>query len=117
MRALRLLCWVALSACSANDDVPAPAIAAVQPDRAAPGATVTVTGSYLCQQPRTTDGDVDPLACDHEGSVMFGTAPGVVTSYTDTAVLVEVPALAPGSVDVTVSVAGRGSNRVGFVVE
>jgi len=49
--------------------------------------------------------------------VAFVNAPGVVSSYTDTLVLVEVPALAPGTFSVAVSVAGRSSNRIGFVVE
>jgi hypothetical protein len=116
MRALCLIAWIGSSACSANDDVPAPAISAVQPDHAAPGASVTVSGSSLCQTPRSGS-DVDPLACEHVGTVMFDTAPGVATSYTDTAVVVEVPALAPGPRDVAVSVAGRSSNRIRFVVD
>jgi len=116
-RAPRLLGWLVVSACSANDDVPAPAIAAVSPDHAAPGASVTVSGSYLCQDPRAEGSDIDPLACGHVGAVMFDAAPGRVISYTDTAVLVEVPSLAPGRFGVTISVAGRSSNRFGFVVE
>jgi hypothetical protein len=51
------------------------------------------------------------------GAVMFDTTPGVMTAYTDTSVLVEVPALAPGTLGVSVSVAGRSSNRVDFVIE
>jgi hypothetical protein len=117
VRAWRLIGWVAVSACSANDDVPAPAIGAVLPDHAVPGATVMVSGSYLCQQPRTESDDVDPLACEHVGAVLFDTAPGLVSSYTDNLALVEVPALAPGRFSVVVSVAGRSSNGVGFVVE
>jgi hypothetical protein len=109
--------WLVLSACSANDDVPAPSIGAVQPDRAVPGATVMVSGSYLCQDPRVEGSDPDPLACGHMGAVMFDTTPGVMSAYTDTSVLVEVPALAPGTLGVSVSVAGRSSNRVDFVIE
>jgi len=116
LRLLPLIGWFALPACSANDDVPAPAINAIQPDHAAPGTTVTVSGSYLCQEPRTeTDGD--PLACEHVGTVMFDTTPGMVTSYSDGMVLVDVPGLAPGGVSVAVSVSGRSSNRIDFVVE
>lgn len=111
------MAWLALSACSANDDFPSPAIASVQPDSGMPGAIVTVSGSYLCQQPRVDGSDVDPLACEHMGTVMFGTAPGVVASYTDTMAIVEVPSLAPGNVGVVVSVAGRSSNQISFVVE
>ncbi|HEX3766007.1 MAG TPA: IPT/TIG domain-containing protein [Kofleriaceae bacterium] len=117
MRTLPLIAWLGLSACSANDDVPAPAIGAVQPDRAAPGVSVTVSGSSLCQEPRTDGSDGDPLACDHVGTVLFDTAPGVATSYTDTAVIVEVPSLPPGPVDLSISVAGRSSNHLSFTVD
>jgi len=116
VRLLPSISWLALAACSANDDVPAPAISAVQPDHAAPGTTVAVSGSYLCQDPRT-DPDGEPLACEHMGTVMFDTTPGMVTSYTDTMVLVDVPALTPGRVSVVVSVVGRSSNSIDFVVE
>ena len=114
---LSLIGWLALVACSANDDVPAPSISGVQPDHGMPGITVTVSGSYLCQQPRTDGSDVDTLACTHIGTVMFGTTPGVVLSYTDTMASVQVPALTSGTVDVGVSVAGRTSNRIGFLVD
>src|ERR1044071_9672221 len=87
-------------ACSINDDVPAPAISAVTPDHGVPGTLVTVTGSYLCQQPRGTDDD-NPLAC----------------AYGDAAVTAEVPALPVGRSSVAVAVAGRTSNPLGFVVE
>jgi hypothetical protein len=117
MRPLNLLGWLALSACSANDDVPSPSIAGLQPDHGVPGITVTVSGSYLCQQPRADGTDVDPLACTHIGTVSFGTAPGIVLSYTDTMATVQVPALASGTFDVGVSVAGRTSNRISFLVE
>jgi hypothetical protein len=117
VRPLSLIGWLALSACSANDDVPAPSISGVQPDHGMPGITVTVSGSYLCQQPQTNGSDVDPLACMHMGTVTFGTTPGVVVSYTDTMATVQVPAVAPGAIDVAVSVAGRSSNRIRFVVE
>jgi hypothetical protein len=117
VRVLPLLGWLALSACSTNDDVPAPAIGGLQPDRGAPGITLTVLGSYLCQQPRGDGNDVDPLSCAHVGTVTFGTAPGRVLSYSDTMASVEVPALVAGPVDVAVSVAGRNSNRIRFVVE
>lgn len=82
-----------------------------------PGITVTVSGSYLCQQPQSGGSDVDPLACMHIGTVTFGTTPVGVLSYTDTMVTVQVPALPPGTSDVAVSVAGRNSNRISFVVE
>jgi hypothetical protein len=71
----------------------------------------------LCQAPVTQGSDPDPLACAHVGTVLFDTTPGVVTSYTDSLVLVDVPARAPGSASIVVTVAGRSSNRIGFVVE
>jgi len=117
VRPLNLIGWLALSACSANDDVPAPSISGMQPDHGMPGITVTVSGSSLCQQPRVDGSDMDPLACMHIGTVTFGTVPGVVVAYTDTMATVEVPALASGTFDVGVSVAGRNSNRIRFVVE
>lgn len=116
-RALSLLGGVALAACSAGDDVPMPAISAIMPDHAAAGVGVTVSGSYLCQNLRTDNGDVDPLACEHVGTVVFDVVPGLVMSYADTTVQVEVPGLAPGRFSVVVSVAGRTSNAVGFVIE
>lgn len=70
-----------------------------------PGATVTVSGSYLCQQPRVDGSDVDPLACEHTGTVMFGTTPGIVMSYSDTMATVEAPPLSPGNFDVARSFA------------
>ncbi len=117
VRPLHLIGWLALSACSANADVPAPSISGMQPDHGMPGITVTVSGSYLCQQPQVDGSDVDPLACMHTGTVTFGTVPGVVLSYTDTMATVQVPALTSGAFDVGVSVAGRNSNRISFVVE
>ena len=117
MRPLPLISWLALSACSANDDVPAPSISGLQPDHGMPGIAVTVSGSSLCQQPQTDGIDMDPLACMHIGTVTFGTAPASVLSYTDTMASVQVPALPPGTIDVGVSVAGRSSNRISFRVE
>ncbi|HEU4730171.1 MAG TPA: IPT/TIG domain-containing protein [Kofleriaceae bacterium] len=115
-RALGWIGCVALHACSANEDIPAPAISTLQPDRGTPGSIVTVSGANLCQQPR--DGsDVDPLACAHVGTVVFGTTPGIATVYADTTVMAEVPALPAGEFGVMVSVAGRSSNSLGFVVE
>jgi hypothetical protein len=102
-----------VSGCSANDDVPSPQVAAVTPNHAVPGTTVIVTGSYFCQQPGTTE---DPLACEHPGSVMFGTTNGTSTQYTDTSITVEVPGGA-GRVDVVVISSGRASNGVQFMFD
>jgi hypothetical protein len=48
---------------------------------------------------------------------MIASDPGVEHSYTDMSVSVGVPALATGPTDVGVSLAGRSSNRIRFVVE
>ena len=48
---------------------------------------------------------------------MFGAVPALVGMYLDTMIVAEVPELAPGEVAVTVSVGGRRSNTVVFVVE
>lgn len=116
MRRLAVIAWLGWAACSANDDVPVPTSRAVQPDHAVPGATVTVSGSSLCQMPQSGS-DVDPLACDHVGTVLFGTTPSLAASYGDTAVVVEVPSLPPGPLDLAISVAGRSSNSLQFVVD
>ena len=113
-RALVLASLLTLGTCSANDDIRAPTISAVMPDHGAPGTFVTVTGSDLCQQPR---GDDDPLTCAHVGTLLFDTFPMVAIAYSDTTVMAEVPALPAGRSSVGVSVAGRSSNRLSFVVE
>lgn len=86
------------------------------PDHGVPGAIVTVVGKYLCQEP-WSEVEAHPLACAHVGTMMFDTTPATATSYTDAMVLVEVPALSRGRFEVSVSVAGRSSNRIAFVVD
>jgi hypothetical protein len=112
---LRILCFVACVGCTQSDDVPAPLIATVLPDHAAPGVSVMISGHGFCQQPDT--GDEDPLACANMGLVEFGQVPGSIGSYTDDMISVEVPALAAGSTTVSVAVAGRRSNRASFFVD
>jgi hypothetical protein len=102
--------------CSAGDDVPAPAVSAVVPDHASPGVTVMIVGDYFCQQPET-GGEEDPLACANMGAVLFGTTPATVAFYAEQMISVEVPPLDSGKVNVAVSVAGRHSNSVAFVVD
>lgn len=115
-RAWTLAATVALAACSANDDIRAPTISAVMPGRGAAGTFVTVTGSDLCQQPHP-GGDDDPFACAHVGTLLFDTVPALTTAYGDTMAVAEVPQLPAGEVSVSVSVAGRSSNRLSFTVE
>lgn len=101
--------------CSANDDIPAPLISTVMPSHAGPGTPVMISGDYLCQQP---EGDeLDPLACANTGTVTFGSLPANITMYTEHELSAEVPSLAPGSVRITVSVAGRRSNQLEFLVD
>jgi hypothetical protein len=116
LRALTLIGPMALAACAANEDIPVPGIIGIAPDHGVPGAIVTVAGQYLCQEPRS-DENRDPPLCRHLGTVMFGAAPATATSYGDTMVVVEVPAVARGRLDVIVSVAGKSSNRVPFVID
>ncbi len=117
MRRLRLSVFAGalatLVACAANEDVPAPMIASIVPDHAAPGAVVTIAGSYFCQRP--DNGQEDPT-CDAAGTVYFDTLPGIPTSWADNAIMLEVPQ-GTGTVDVSVIAAGRVSNRTGFTIE
>jgi hypothetical protein len=103
---------VLLVACSANDDLPSPAISAISPDQAAAASVVVISGNYFCHQPATED----PLACDNIGTVEFGATAAIASQYTDTAIMAEVPS-GQGSVEVVVVVAGHSSNAVGFTIE
>ncbi|MDB4956135.1 MAG: hypothetical protein JWO36_3704 [Myxococcales bacterium] len=100
--------------CSANDDVPAPQISSVTPDHSPVGSVVTIVGNYFCQRPNT--GNEDPT-CAVSGTVNFETSPATPSQWSDTAIMVEVPALTAGSADVVVTAAGRTSNPVSFIVE
>jgi hypothetical protein len=60
---------------------------------------------------------LDPLACAHTGQVIFDSVPATVGPYTDVSIVAEVPDLGRGEVVVHVTVAGRTSNGVTFVVE
>jgi hypothetical protein len=109
-----LACALLFAACSANDDVPSPIVAAVTPDQAAPGSVVLVTGSYFCQVP---EGTTDDPNCDQAGTVTFGTVPSVPSSWQDSAISVEVPLGIVGSEGVSVTAAGKTSNTVGFTAD
>lgn len=103
---------LALAACSANDDLPAPRISSVAPSHATPGTIVAIAGAYFCHQPA----DADPLACKNVGSVYFGQLVANVSQYTDSAVMAEVPG-GTGVVPVTVAVLGETSNAISFTIE
>jgi IPT/TIG domain-containing protein len=113
MLATRVCAAALLAGCSANDDVPSPLVANVEPDHAPAGALVTLHGNYFCQRPELSGA---PL-CDASGSVHFGAAPGIPTLWSETAIAVEVPSGVAGRVSVTVIAGGRTSNAVPFTAE
>jgi hypothetical protein len=115
VKSARCVFVVAIVACTAGDDVPAPRISSVNPTHAPPGAVVTIIGDYFCQQPET--GEEDPLACENTGSVVFGATPATLSTYTERAITADVPALEPGRVGVSLTVAGRRSNAADFIVD
>lgn len=92
-------------------------IASLAPSHGPAAATITILGSYFCAQPDAEDEGTDPSGCKSMGSVSFGAVPATVTQYSDTSVMVEVPGLPIGSVDVKLVVVGRSSNRATFVIE
>lgn len=112
---LSLIVLAALG-CSAGDDVPAPLIASVSPNHAAPGASVMIVGDFFCQNPDAGDEEA-PGECANSGTVSFGSTPANVGMYSEHAIMVEVPNVTPGPVDVRVTAAGRTSNDVEFRVE
>ena len=109
MYRIELLLLAALG-CSAGDDVPAPMIASLVPSHATPGTSVMIIGDFFCQEP---DGD----QCDNGGTVAFDATPANVGMYSEHTIMVEVPGVTPGIVDVTVTAAGRTSNSVEFRIE
>jgi hypothetical protein len=109
---MRWLLVVAMLGCSANDDIPSPQISSLNPDHGPAGAVIMIAGQYFCQAPVGED-----PACDTVGTVSFDAAPGIVSSYTDTAIMVEVPTGNTGEVTVRVTAAGKTSNAITFTEE
>jgi hypothetical protein len=109
---VRAFAFLALAACSANDDIPDPRIGSINPSHAPVGASVTIEGEYFCQQLENED----PLACANIGSVSFGTLGATTITYGDERIIVEVPS-GTGLVRVRVSSAGQTSNAVDFTIE
>ena len=105
---------ICLAGCSANDDIHTPQVASITPDHAAVGTVVTIIGNYFCGRPET--GNEDPT-CPISGTVNFETSPGTPTTWSDTAIMIEVPQAMTGSADVVVTAAGRTSNSVTFTIE
>jgi hypothetical protein len=112
MRRAAIVATVALAACSANDDMPAPQISSISPAHAAPGSIVLISGSYFCHQPAGGD----PLSCANVGAVQFGTSASNASEYTDTSIMAVVPS-GVGAVQVVVEVAGETSNAVAFTID
>jgi hypothetical protein len=111
---MRWLLVVAMLGCSANEDIPAPLIASLNPNHGPAGAVIMIAGQYFCQAPQAEDSQ----ACDSAtGTVSFDAAPGIVSAYTDTAIMVEVPTGLSGHVTVRVTAAGKTSNAAGFTAE
>jgi endoglucanase len=81
----------------------APTITSISPTSAAPGASITITGSNFS-------------ATANANTVAFGSSTGTVTGATSTSLTVTVPNIAAGPVNVTVSVGGVNSNTAGFTV-
>jgi hypothetical protein len=113
MRATECALCLVVAACSANDDVPAPLVSSVVPDRAPAGALVTVNGDYFCQLP----GDMEDPLCDTVGQVQFGAAPGTPSLWSETQIMVEVPQGIAGDVPLTVIALGRASNAITFTAQ
>ncbi len=104
--------------CTAGDDIHDPVIASIVPERAGPGTSIVISGSYFCGQPEPHDPEeADPNDCENTGTVSFGAVPAIAAQYIDTMIVVEVPMLSPGPFDIQVSVIGRHSNLVGFTLE
>ncbi len=107
---MRWLIVLAMLGCSANDDIPSPLVSALNPSHAPPAAVIMVTGDYFCQQPIMGEDNV----CDAVGTVNFGATPGIISAYTDTSIMVEVPDGLSVPVPVSVTAAGKTSNSVTF---
>jgi hypothetical protein len=103
--ALSLL-WI--GACASDG----PHIESVMPEEGSAGDEVTLAGDGFCGA-----GDCDPLPT---GYVSFGIDPqidGVVTAWSEGEIRAEVPqSVAPGEILIVVTVDGRSSNGVRFVV-
>jgi uncharacterized protein (TIGR03437 family) len=111
---------IASAACLAGgDDFPPPRLSTVVPASGSPGQPVMLLGDHLCGTPDDDSDETEPVACDQAtGSVQFGGEPAESYGWMMTSVGVTVPLEArPGPTSVRVTVAGRTSNSVRFVVE
>lgn len=102
-----------VAGCSANDDFPAPQIASVSPQHAAPGSSVVIAGNYFCHQ---SEEDQQAQPCTTIGTVYFGTTIAIALQYDETSITAEVPD-GTGQTDITINVAGEHSNAIAFTFE
>lgn len=102
-----------LAACSASDDFPAPQIASVSPQSAAPGSSVVISGNYFCHQ---TEEDPGAQPCTMMGAIYFGSTLANALQYEETSITAEVPD-GMGTTDITLTVAGEQSNSASFSFE
>lgn len=94
------------SSCNNSEEpaqVPAPEIVSISPDSAPVGEAVTITGANFSAEASMN-------------AVTFGTASASVTSATETELVVTVPELPVGEVEVVVTVGGKASEPKGFTV-
>jgi hypothetical protein len=111
MRRCVVVAVIALAACSASDDFPAPQIASINPTHATPGASIVIDGDFFCHQ----SGE-DQQACTTMGAVYFGSLVTTALQYDETQITAEVP-MGVGTVDVTITVAGEQSNAISFTFD
>jgi hypothetical protein len=103
-----------------GDDYPPPRLASILPSSASAGQNVTLLGEHFCGGPDDHgDEDSHPETCDDSaGSVQFGSDPALTSAWTATSVIATVPnGAVPGETPVRVTVDGRTSNPVTFVVD
>lgn len=110
---MRCAVLLLVAACSASDDFPAPQIASVNPQQAAPGSAVVIAGSFFCHQ---TEEDPQAQPCTMMGTVYFGTGLATALQYEETSITAEVPD-GTGTADISIIVAGEHSNTVSFTFE
>ena len=99
-----------IAACAADDG--GPRLESVLPDAAGRNATVMITGSRLCGA-----GDCTHVAAAVQLGLDLPMIDAAISSYSDSAASVVVPATAPiGNTQIIVTVAGRSSNSLAFEV-
>ena len=106
------------ASCVSGDDIPPPTLSGALPSHASPGDSVELSGSNFCQQVSNPNPDDPNLDCSPAGGqILFGSFATSASTWTDSTVMIEVPAVNPGDVDVTVTVGGRTTNSITFTVD